>query len=183
MTTEEIKSTVTMADVLSRYGMRPGRSGMICCPFHNEKNPSMKIFKDGYKCFACNENGDVFKFVQKMEGCDFKQAFRLLGGTYEHSRSRLSRTAIQRHYERERYRRAKAEANAKEFRWILEGTISLCQSLIQLSEPLSDDWCYAQNRLQWLWHVYEIKYLEGEGVNESDVFRVYREVRQRYVTV
>ena len=183
MTREEIKDSVTMADVLTRYGLKPGRGGMMCCPFHKEKNPSMKVFKDGYKCFACNANGDIFKFVQNMENCDFKQAFHLLGGTYEHSKNPIARATALKHYEREKLRRAKAEADEKEFRRILEGTISLCQSLIALSEPLSDDWCYAQNKLPYLWHVYETKYLEGEGVNENDVFRAYRDIRQRYITV
>ena len=182
MTKEEILESVSMRDVLEKYGVQVGKGGMCKCPIHGEEHPSMKVFPDGYKCFACNSSGDIFKFVQEMEKCDFKAAFKLLGGTYEHSKNPIPRATAKKRFEREKLRRAKAKADEKEFRRILDGTIDLCRSMIALSEPLSDDWCFAQNKLPWLWHVYETKYLEGEEVNENDVFRAYREIRQRYVT-
>ena len=45
MNSEEIKQQITMYEVLGRYGLSVGRSGMICCPFHGERHPSMKIYK------------------------------------------------------------------------------------------------------------------------------------------
>lgn len=181
MTLEEIKQTVTMKDVLTRYGVEV-KGNMCCCPIHKERHPSMQIFKDGYKCHACQSHGDIFEFVQVMEGCDFKTAFKLLGGTYKHHSSRESRINAKVHFERQKQAKLRAERQEKDFRKILMGTISLCEWLIDNEEPLSDDWCYAQNKLPWLWHVYETKYFEGEEVNEVNVFRAYREIRQRFTS-
>lgn len=183
MTVEEIKQTISMRDVLEKYGVKVNRNGMCCCPIHGERHPSMKVFSDGYKCFACNSNGDVIKFIQEMEGCDFKQAFRILGGTYQKHESETSRTNARVMFDRKRKERQRAEENEKRFRKILMGSIWLCDWLIGFCEPFSDDWCYAKNKLPWLWHVYETKYLEGEEVNEVDVFRVCGEIRQRFITV
>ena len=51
MTSEEIKKTYSMRDILERYGMHPNRSGFIRCPFHKEKTASMKVYQDSYYCF------------------------------------------------------------------------------------------------------------------------------------
>lgn len=182
MTVEEIKENVSMRDVLSKYGIKVGRNGMICCPIHGERHPSMKVYKDGYKCFACGSGGDVFRFIQEMENCDFKQAFLILGGTYEH-RSDSGRLAAKLGFQRKRKQQQQADRSETEFRKILMRCIDMCQYWVSFREPFDDDWCYAQNKLQWLWHVYEQKYLKGEGVNEVDVFRAYREIRQRFITV
>ena len=183
MTVEEIKETVTMCDVLEKYGVKVNRNGMCCCPIHKERHPSMKVFKDGYKCFACNSGGDIFRFVQEMEGCDFKQAFLILGGTYKKYNSETARASARTHFERLRKREQRAKEHEKEFRHVLDGCIALCQYWIAFRKPFSDDWCYAQNKLSWLWGVYETKYIEGEEVNEINVFRAYREIRQKFIAV
>lgn len=47
-----------------------------CCPFHNEKTPSLVISpaKGIFKCFGCGEGGDAISFIQKHEGVDFREA-------------------------------------------------------------------------------------------------------------
>ena len=91
MTVEEIKDNLTMQEVLAQYGIKV-RGNMCSCPFHGEdRHPSMQIFNDGYKCHTCLEYGDIFKFVQRMEGCDFKEAFLRLGGSYEKHKNESSR--------------------------------------------------------------------------------------------
>lgn len=182
MTLEEIKDSVSMKDVLGRYGIKVGRNGMCCCPIHQEKHPSMKVYADGYKCFACNSSGDVFKFIQEMEGCDFKTAFKILGGTYKRESSKMARIAQTSRYEHKKQERQRAEQAEKDFRRILMGCIDLCQYWLCNREPFTDDWCYATNNLQWLWHVFEEKYIEGEKVNEIDVLRKYKQIRQRFIT-
>ena len=59
---------------------RKGRGYWACCPFHKEKTPSFQVSaeKDIFKCFGCGEGGDVFSFVQKMEGVGFQESVRLL---------------------------------------------------------------------------------------------------------
>ena len=183
MTVEEIKSSVSMRDVLSRYGVSVNGNGMCCCPLHNEKHPSMKVFKDGYNCFACGENGDIFTFIEKMEQCDFKQAFKLLGGSYKRHESAISRANSQTYYNRQKLLREKAAENEKRFRSALMSAIDMCRFMIDHQKPFSDEWCYAQNNLPYLWHVYESKYLEGEEVEEANVFRRCKEIRQRFIIV
>lgn len=74
---EEIKSNVTMPQVLSRYGIEAKR-GFAVCPFHNEKTASMKVYPDGFYCFGCGAGGDVISFVAKIEGiCNAQAAVRL----------------------------------------------------------------------------------------------------------
>ena len=84
MTKEEIKEQVSMGIVLARYGYQPNRAGFINCPFHNgDRDASLKVYGKDYHCFGCGAHGDVFSFVMGMEGCSFKEAFQILGGTYE----------------------------------------------------------------------------------------------------
>ena len=182
MTKEEILESVSMPDVLGRYGIEVNRNGMCCCPIHNERHPSMKVFKDGYKCFACGSAGDIFRFVQEMEQCDFKTAFKILGGTYQKS-SDTARKCAKARFERQKQKKARAEQNEKDFRKILMGSIDLCLWWIDNRKPMEDDWCYAQNSLQWLWHVYDTKDLEGEEVNEIDVLGKCKQIKERFVTV
>lgn len=82
MTSDELKIQIPMRSVLEMYGYTPNHSGFICCPFHHERTASCKIYKDSYYCFGCGAHGDIFDFVQQMEQCDFKTAFKRLGGTY-----------------------------------------------------------------------------------------------------
>lgn len=50
------------------------------CPFHNETDPSLKIFSDNkFKCFGCGEYGDIIDFVSKMEDVDLKEACKIVG--------------------------------------------------------------------------------------------------------
>ena len=65
---EEIKERLPMLDVVKFYGLQVGRSGMACCPFHNDKTPSMKIYPDHFYCFGCGESGDGTGFVAKLFG-------------------------------------------------------------------------------------------------------------------
>lgn len=48
------------------YGLDVGRNGMACCPFHDDKNPSMKIYEDNYFCFGCRASGDVVNFTARL---------------------------------------------------------------------------------------------------------------------
>ena len=73
---QTIKDRLTMCEVLERYGYEPNKKGFVCCPFHNEKTPSMKIFEKDYHCFGCGEHGDVITFVQKLFNLSFQEALK-----------------------------------------------------------------------------------------------------------
>ncbi len=70
---EAVKQTVTTRQVAEMYGIRVGRSGMAVCPFHNDKNPSMKVDKR-FHCFACQADGDAVDFVSRLFGLPCKEA-------------------------------------------------------------------------------------------------------------
>lgn len=86
---DQLVSVASLADVVQRYlplhrnGSSP-KTMLGICPFHDDRHPSLHVnVKDQYyKCFACGESGDLFKFVQKMEGCGFREALEILAGWY-----------------------------------------------------------------------------------------------------
>ena len=55
------------------YGIEVKRNGMACCPFHDDRTPSMKVDKR-FHCFGCQEDGDVIDFVGKLFGLSPKRA-------------------------------------------------------------------------------------------------------------
>ena len=65
---EEVKARVSVRSVAENYGLKIGRNGMACCPFHNDKHPSMKIDDTHYHCFGCGAHGDVIGFVAATFG-------------------------------------------------------------------------------------------------------------------
>lgn len=156
MTTDEIKQSVSMRELVERYGIHIDRKGFCCCPFHKEKTGSMKIYKDSYNCFGCGANGDIFSFVMGMENCDFKTAYKALGGSYrqqsDHQRN-LYHYHLQKRKEDEIKRLQKAEQEKKE---VIE-EIRMQKLFKKLSPVFSDDWCEAVNRLEYLF--YKLEYL------------------------
>lgn len=75
---QDIKDAVSTREAASFYGLKIGRGGMACCPFHNDKHPSMKV-DARFHCFGCGTDGDVINFVRQMFSLNAKQAaFKLI---------------------------------------------------------------------------------------------------------
>ena len=70
---EAVKPNVTTRQAAEMYGIKVNRNGMAVCPFHNDKNPSMKVDKR-FHCFACQADGDVIDFVSRLCGLPCKEA-------------------------------------------------------------------------------------------------------------
>ena len=84
-TIDEIKSRIDIVDLVSEAGVKlrhAGKNYTGFCPFHDNKNtPAFVVWPESgvWKCFgACNEGGDIFKFVMKKDGVDFKEALNRL---------------------------------------------------------------------------------------------------------
>lgn len=71
---EAVKDAVPMREAAEYYGIHSRRNGMACCPFHDDKTPSLKLYERRFHCFGCQEDGDVIDFVGKLYGLESKQA-------------------------------------------------------------------------------------------------------------
>ena len=63
---QTVKSAITVRQVGEMYGMEPDRHGMVCCPFHSDSDPSMKLNDTYYYCFGCGANGDTIDLTAKL---------------------------------------------------------------------------------------------------------------------
>ncbi len=80
--TQAIKDRLDIAQVIGEYVQlkKAGANWKANCPFHNEKSPSFMVNaeKQFWHCFGCGKSGDVFSFLQEMEGMDFPEALKIL---------------------------------------------------------------------------------------------------------
>ncbi|MEG0830261.1 MAG: CHC2 zinc finger domain-containing protein [Anaerovoracaceae bacterium] len=77
----EVKECVTAREVAEFYGLKVGRNGLACCPFHDDKHQSMKIDKY-YYCFACGAKGDVINYVGERYGLTVYESVRKIADDF-----------------------------------------------------------------------------------------------------
>ena len=62
----QIKMAVSVKEAVEYYGLEVNRGNMVCCPFHNDRTPSMKLNDDYFYCFGCGIHGDVIDLVARL---------------------------------------------------------------------------------------------------------------------
>lgn len=115
------------------YGLHIRRNGVACCPFHNDRHPSMKIDKN-YHCFVCGVGGDVIDYTARMYGLSQYDAAKKLIEDF----GLPVQTEVMSREEKERLRREKEERmriiqlKKRFFRWCEETIELLKDALIQI---------------------------------------------------
>ena len=71
---EAVKQSVSTRDAAAFYGIEVKRNGMACCPFHDDKNPSMKLNEEYFYCFGCGATGDVIDLTARLYNLSPKEA-------------------------------------------------------------------------------------------------------------
>ena len=80
---EKVRDATDLTTVAGDFGdtknAGPGKIKLNCpLPNHNEKTPSCYVQKEFFKCFGCGEGGDIFKFIELVQNCDFNEAVKRL---------------------------------------------------------------------------------------------------------
>lgn len=79
---QTVKESVTARQAAGQYGFQVSRNGMMCCPFHRDRHPSMKVDK-GFYCFACGAKGDVITFAADLFQVEPIEAAKKLAADFQ----------------------------------------------------------------------------------------------------
>ena len=74
----QIKMAVSVKEAAEYYGLEVNRGNLVCCPFHADRTPSMKLNEEYYYCFGCGAGGNVFTFLMEYENFSFPEALKYL---------------------------------------------------------------------------------------------------------
>ena len=69
MEIREIKQKLKIETVLAHYNLKPDRHHFLKCPFHDDEDPSLKIYPETntFNCFGCGAAGDVIEFIERYD--------------------------------------------------------------------------------------------------------------------
>lgn len=155
---EQIKSAVSMPQLLQAYGFQVGRTNEMHCPFHAEKTPSFKVYEDHFHCYGCGAHGDIFEFVQRYFDLTFPQAQLRIAGDFgidaELSRKQPCEETERIRREREQKALEKYRSDM-EYRRIAEEHRQLRRDLIDYAprseyDFVHDRYVYALHRVEYL---------------------------------
>ncbi|MSR70627.1 DNA primase [Candidatus Kaiserbacteria bacterium] len=153
---QQIKDRINIVDIVGQYMTlrRAGRSWTGKCPFHKERTPSFHVSPERgtYKCFGCGEGGDVFSFVQKMDGTDFVTVLRQLAekaGIKLEPRSGKARAPEEK--EKEERLREVCEAAVAFFEQVLSARTEVLEYLKNrgVHDDTIKNWCLGYAPAEW----------------------------------
>ena len=78
----QIKMGVSVKEAAEYYGLEVNRGNMVCCPFHNDRTPSMKLNEDYFYCFGCGATGDVIDLAARLFGLSSSDAVKKLAADF-----------------------------------------------------------------------------------------------------
>ena len=79
---EAVKTTVAPRMAAEHFGLSVSRNGMVCCPFHADRTPSMKLNEDYFYCFGCGASGDVIDLAARLFGLSSYDAAKMLAADF-----------------------------------------------------------------------------------------------------
>lgn len=97
---EVVKQSVTVREAAELYGIEVKRGGMACCPFHDDRHPSLKLNEDYFYCFGCGATGDVTDFTARLYDLSPKEAAEKLAQDFGLAYD--SKAPIRRNYVRQK---------------------------------------------------------------------------------
>lgn len=114
----EIKSRVSMPEMMEQYGFRLDKSGFCKCPFHSERSASFKAYpgQRGYYCFGCGAHGSVIDFVMLYFGLSFKDSLAKINEDFSIGLPIGERISLRQRRELERQQRERQEERNREQR-------------------------------------------------------------------
>ena len=112
----EIKSRVSMPEMMARYGFELDRSGFCRCPFHQERSASFKAYPGtrGFYCFGCHESGSVIDFVMQYFGLTFQDAISKINSDFSLGLPIGERISLRQRREMEHRQRERQEERNRE---------------------------------------------------------------------
>ncbi len=151
MTQVEQIRNIPIREVFSRYGFEINRAGFCRCPFHHEKTPSCKVYKDSFYCFGCGAHGDSIDFVKQYDNVGFKEAVDRISaefGISDETRSNAQRLADSKAAFMRRKAQEKRESELNDLRDEWRNAIKrlrYAEDLFKTFEPENpeDEWSYA----------------------------------------
>ena len=147
MRVDDIKANYPMREILARCGLETNRSGFCKCPLHKGDNtPSMKVYDNGFYCFACGKGGDQITFVRLFHNLNFKEACEWISGEAltKETRTQVAIATMKRKEKEKAKKRLQSDLRA-----VNEAFSGLWQTYLNAA-PFSDDWTNAYNKWQLL---------------------------------
>ncbi len=78
----KIKMAVSVKEAVEYYGLEVNRGNMVCCPFHADRTPSMKLNEAYFYCFGCGASGDVIDLAARLFGLSGYDAAKKLAAAF-----------------------------------------------------------------------------------------------------
>ena len=119
---EDVKQSLNIREVIEFYGVKVGRNGSFCCPFHNEKHPSASIKNDYFNCFACGVGGDLITFTAKLHGIGNYDACKKLAEDFGLNITQPQTQADRLRADRERAKRQAEQKREAEIEALIQHT-------------------------------------------------------------